>query len=158
MRNNPFIKSAAVSMLLGIAGFAVASMDAGSPTTHGLSKASAWIGMNVEDSAGGNVGEVKDLVVDWQQGKVSYAIVAIEKWLHIDGKLVAIAPDQLHVSPDGKHVVVAMTEAEVEAMPGFDDRALATATTHSATTHAAAKQPGSSGDSLDDADDTKRTY
>ena len=50
MRSDPLIKSPAVSILLGTAGFAVVSMEADSPPPHGSSKASAWIGMNVEDS------------------------------------------------------------------------------------------------------------
>ena len=147
------LKAASVAVLIGVGSVAIAGTDADKPTTHGLTKASAWIGKDVEDKAGNNVGEVKDLVVDWQTGKVSYAIVSIEKWLHVGSKLVAIEPKQLQVTPDGQHVVVAMTEAEVQAMPGIDDRNLPLASTKNSQ-----QSPHSQSDMRNDSDSTKRTY
>jgi hypothetical protein len=47
-----------------------------------------------------------------------------------------------------------MTEAEVQAMPGFDDRTLPLASTKSSQ-----KSPHAPADTLDnDSDNTKRTY
>jgi sporulation protein YlmC with PRC-barrel domain len=149
------LRAATVAVFISAGSVAWAVVEPQQPTTHGVTKASSWIGMDVEDKAGNNVGEIKDLVVDWQTGKVSYAIVAIEKWLHIDSKLVAIEPNRLEVTPDGKHVIVAMTEAEVQALPGFDEHAPPRAPSESS----AQKTPRPAADAPDTgSDDSKRTY
>jgi len=129
-------RATALTVLLGSSGMAgAASMNPAGPQTEGLSKASSWIGTNVEDRSGNNVGEVRDLAIDWRSGKVAYAVVAIEKWMHIDSKLVAIQPNRLQVDPDGKHVVVQMTESEVNALPAIDEHDMPVAANESGATH-----------------------
>lgn len=82
-------------------------------------KASGLLGMEVRNSDNQKLGEIKDLVMDVNSGKVSYAVLAVGGFLGVGEKLVALPPSALHVSEDHSHLRVNADKARIQAAPGF---------------------------------------
>lgn len=82
-------------------------------------KASGILGMEVRNSNNEKLGEIKDLVMDLNSGKVSYSVLAVGGFLGIGEKLLAIPPSALSVAPDHSHLILNADRAKIEAAPGF---------------------------------------
>ena len=82
-------------------------------------KASGLLGMEVRNSQNEKLGDVKDLVLDMNTGKVSYAVLAVGGFLGIGEKLLAIPPSALKISSDMTHLTLDADRAKIEAAPGF---------------------------------------
>jgi hypothetical protein len=85
---------------------------------HG-NKASGLIGMEVRNQENQKLGEIKDLVLDVNSGKVSYAVLAVGGFLGIGEKLIALPPSALRLSDDHHHLMLDADKARIEAAPGF---------------------------------------
>jgi len=79
-------------------------------------KASSLIGMDVKDQTGEKIGDIKDFVVDFNQGRVAYAVFGT------DGKerLFAIPLNAIQPSTDQKHLVLNIDKQKFENAKGFD--------------------------------------
>jgi sporulation protein YlmC with PRC-barrel domain len=92
------------------------SITMGAPAKE--NKASGLIGMDVRNQNDEKLGTIKDLVVDLQSGKVSYAV--------IDGgglfkdKLFAVPINAFTASADHKHLILRADKSKMEAAKGFD--------------------------------------
>jgi len=84
-----------------------------------VNKASALIGMDVRNSQNERLGEIKDLVLDLQSGKVSYAVLSVGGFLGIGDKYVAVPPGAFHVAPDQGTLVLNADKAKIQNAPGF---------------------------------------
>ncbi len=82
-------------------------------------KASGLIGMEVHNYQNEKLGEIKDLVLDFNSGKVSYAVLAVGGFLGIGEKLIAIPPSAFTVSDDQNFLKLNADKAKIEAAPGF---------------------------------------
>ena len=82
-------------------------------------KASGLLGMEVRNNQNEKLGDVKDLVLDMNTGKVSYAVLAVGGFLGIGEKLLALPPSALKVSSDQTHLTLDADRAKIEAAPGF---------------------------------------
>jgi sporulation protein YlmC with PRC-barrel domain len=83
-----------------------------------FNKASGLIGMNVHNSQGENLGEIKDLVLDLHSGKVSYAVLSVGGFLGIGDKFIAVPPSVFTMGADDKLVLNA-DKAKLQQAPGF---------------------------------------
>jgi hypothetical protein len=83
-------------------------------------KASSILGMAVRDSKDQYVGRVQDVVVDWQSGRVAYAVVQKppQTATRNDG-LLALPPAALKPSPDHTHLVLDAGKSNSTAAFGF---------------------------------------
>lgn len=83
-------------------------------------RASKILGVNIENTAGETVGEVKDLVMLRDQQGLQ-AILSVGGFLGIGDKLVAIPYDKLQVSrkDDDIQIMYNTTKAELEGLPKF---------------------------------------
>ncbi|MDY0342563.1 MAG: PRC-barrel domain-containing protein [Lentimicrobium sp.] len=90
-------------------------------TTRVLS-ASSLSGTKVRNPLGESIGDVKDLMVDWKNGKVVYAVLSFGGFLGIGDKLFAIPIESFDFkSPDGEEfAVLDIDKAKLENAPGFD--------------------------------------
>jgi len=81
-----------------------------------FNKASSLIGMAVKDQSGEKIGNIKDLVVDINQQKVSYAVFAT------DGRerLFAIPLNAIQPATDQKHLVLNIDKQKLENAKGFE--------------------------------------
>jgi sporulation protein YlmC with PRC-barrel domain len=100
--------------------------DKTTTTTAGMpakfNKASILIGMDVRNQSGEQLGHIKDIVIDLQSEKVSYAVMstAPKALLGINEKLLAVPLNAFTISSDEKHLVLNADKTKVEAAAGFD--------------------------------------
>ena len=85
---------------------------------HG-NKASGLLGMEIRNRQNEKLGEIKDLVMDLNSGKVSYAVLSVGGFLGIGEKLIAIPPGSFTLSDDGSYLTVNADKARIQAAPGF---------------------------------------
>jgi sporulation protein YlmC with PRC-barrel domain len=82
-------------------------------------KASGILGMEVRNRENQKLGEIKDLVMDLNTGKVSYSVLAVGGFLGIGEKLIALPPGALKVADEGEYLVLNADKAKIQAAPGF---------------------------------------
>jgi len=85
-------------------------------------KASKLIGMHVKNKEDEEVGKVKDLAIDFQSGKVAYAVVSVGSTLGFGGKMVAIPLQALTLKPGDKAVVVDLPKQQISQAKGFNEQ------------------------------------
>ena len=93
---------------------------AGAPAK--CNKASGFIGMDIRNQSGEQLGHIKDLVFDLKTERVSYAVMstAPKALLGINEKLLAVPLNAFTLSPDEKYLVLNADKAKVEAAAGID--------------------------------------
>lgn len=92
-------------------------------TPQGLTwdrRLSSFMDTKVESPDGTNLGEIKDVVIDWNSGKVQYTVLSFGGILGVGDKLFAIPIDQLKTQPDSKKLVLAIDKDRLKNAPGFD--------------------------------------
>jgi sporulation protein YlmC with PRC-barrel domain len=82
-------------------------------------RASTMVGADVHNRNDEDLGEIEDLVLDPQDGKVRYAVLAHGGVAGLGEKLFAIPWNALSGSDD--KIIVDITEEKLENAPGFDD-------------------------------------
>jgi len=82
-------------------------------------KASGILGMEVRNRDNQKLGEIKDLVMDMNSGKVDYAVLAVGGFLGIGEKLIALPPSALKQAQDGEYLVLDADKTKIQAAPGF---------------------------------------
>ncbi len=82
-------------------------------------KASGIIGMEVRNMQNEKLGEVKDLVIDMNSGRLSYAVLSVGGFLGIGEKLIALPPGAMKVSTDSNHLILDADKTKIQAAPGF---------------------------------------
>jgi sporulation protein YlmC with PRC-barrel domain len=104
------------------------------PKTHGATfRVSQLIGQNIQNSQGESVGEINDLVMDANTGRLRYAAVTYGGFLGVGNKMFAVpfAAFQVKVDADavrdrdvdaGDYVLVLnVTQQQLEGQQGFDE-------------------------------------
>jgi sporulation protein YlmC with PRC-barrel domain len=84
-----------------------------------FNRASKLIGMNVKNAQGQNLGEIQDLVVDMQSGRISYAVLGTGGILGVGEKYMAIPSSAFEYSADGNVLVLNADKAKIDQAPGF---------------------------------------
>jgi sporulation protein YlmC with PRC-barrel domain len=80
---------------------------------------SKLIGMNVHDPDGRKLGDIKDVIVDMNSGRVHYAILSFGGFLDVGDKLFAIPLSR--VRADGKRgLVLDIGKDELKSAPAFE--------------------------------------
>lgn len=87
-----------------------------------LVRASEMLGQNLEDQRGENAGEIEDLVVNMNTGKVRYAVVDLATGWGLDDKLVPL-PMQSFLFPaeEGREPVLNTTRERLDSTLAFDE-------------------------------------
>ena len=86
----------------------------------GVFKASQLMGMNVLGTDGKNLGDIKDLVINPDDGAIDYAVLDFGGFLGIKDKYFAIPWDALQVATDKSHILIDATKRDLKQAPGFD--------------------------------------
>lgn len=87
-----------------------------------MSRATKIIGRDVKNTKGENLGDIKDLVVDPQSGRVVYAVVSFGGVLGMGSKLFAIPMSVLRWSADKDDYILDMDKETLKKAPGFDKK------------------------------------
>ncbi|NOT01834.1 MAG: PRC-barrel domain-containing protein [Phycisphaerales bacterium] len=114
----------AVGAIVGLTGFAgqTASAQDKSPSrpTFRIQKASDLIGKSVENPRGEILGQVQDLAVDGERGRVAYAVLSFGGFMGMGDKWFAIPTGALTLPDDCKHFVLAVEKNNLKNAPGFE--------------------------------------
>ena len=126
-------KSCVVAAVAVVSVAAAAQERAGTPPAHRTAETtlaewlvdkdarlSELVGRRVINAAGTDLGEVEDLLSKAGREQRPIVVLSIGGVLDIGDKWHATSLDQLRISADGERLVLDMTEAELEASPGFD--------------------------------------
>lgn len=82
-------------------------------------KASGILGMEVRNRENQKLGEIKDLVMDLNSGKISYSVLAVGGFLGIGEKLIALPPGALNLASEGGYLILNADKSKIQAAPGF---------------------------------------
>jgi len=115
-----------VGMLLGVVALLSLVCTAGSFAADRdlpwqLVKGSTFIGADVENPQGQNLGDIKDIVIDRASGRIAYAVVSFGGFLGMGEKLFAV-PWGAFAQPraDKDKFVLDVDKERLKNAPGFD--------------------------------------
>jgi len=74
----------------------------------------------IKNSKGEDLGKVEELMIDLEEGRISYAVVSFGGFLGINSKFFAIPWGLLRVDTDQKCVILDIDKEVLENGPGFD--------------------------------------
>ncbi len=83
-------------------------------------KASSIIGTDVVNPQGDSLGDIKEVVIDSQTGRVAYAVVSFGGFLSMGEKLFAIPFSSFTYNAEENEYVLDVSKERLEAAPGFD--------------------------------------
>ncbi|CAD77505.1 MAG TPA: PRC-barrel domain containing protein [Rhodopirellula baltica] len=101
--------------------------------SHSNVRVSQLMGLNLQNSQGESVGEIKDIVLNAKTGKVRYAVVTYGGFLGMGNKLFAVPfealktqvdPDEVgddDIDEDDYVMVLDVTQEQLEGQEGFDE-------------------------------------
>lgn len=104
---------------------AAGRMEGATPTpmAEGLTwnrRLSSLVGADVKSPTGENLGDIKDVIIDWKTGKVQYDVLSFGGTMGIGDKLFAVPPTALQSKPDSKELVLAIDQQRLKDAPGFN--------------------------------------
>lgn len=91
----------------------------GRPT---IVKGSDAVGMDVHNAKNENLGDIEDLMIDVNSGRVGYAVLSFGGVLGIGDKLFAVPWQALSLHPDKKMFVLNLEKDRLKTAPGFDKK------------------------------------
>jgi sporulation protein YlmC with PRC-barrel domain len=86
----------------------------------GVLKASELIGMSVQGTDGKKLGDIKDLVIDPDEGGVEYAVLEFGGFAGIGDKYFAVPWEALQLDQTNKKLSLDVHKKELKDAPGFD--------------------------------------
>ena len=85
-----------------------------------LLTASSICDISVKNIEGKDIGDIKELVIDWNDGKVAYAVLSFGGFMGLGEKLFAIPLNQFSFNSADKECVLNVSKEHLENAPGFD--------------------------------------
>ena len=82
--------------------------------------ASTLTGDKIRNPDGENLGNLEEIVIDLETGRVSYAVLAAGGFMGLGDKYFAVPWAMLTVDTDNKEVVLDVSKETLENAPGFD--------------------------------------
>src|SRR5262245_58129662 len=86
----------------------------------GVLKASDVIGTKVQGTDGKNLGSIKDLVINPDNGDIEYAVLDFGGFAGIRDKYFAVPWEALRLDQEKKHLSLDLHKKELKDAPGFD--------------------------------------
>ena len=83
-------------------------------------KASDLIGMNVQGPDGKKLGDIKDLVIDPEEGAVDYAVLEFGGFAGMGDKYFAVPWEALQLDQTNKKLSLDVHKKDLKSAPGFD--------------------------------------
>jgi len=98
------------------------SLPAQARDKSGVLKASDLIGMNVVGIDGKKLGDIKDLVIDPEEGGIEYAVLDFGGFAGIGDKYFAVPWEALQLDQTNKKLSLDVHKKDLKNAPGFDKR------------------------------------
>jgi sporulation protein YlmC with PRC-barrel domain len=89
--------------------------------TPQVSRLSDLLGFAVTNAEGEDLGAIEDIMIDWRQDRIVYAILSFGGLLGLGEKWFPIPLDQITLDPLEQRFVVDAEPERLEAAPGFDE-------------------------------------
>ena len=86
-----------------------------------LLKTSKLIGSHVKNKQGEELGEINELVINPQDGRITYAVLSFGGFLGIGDKHFAIPWESLTPMPEQQSFLLDVSKEKLAQAPGFDD-------------------------------------
>lgn len=83
-------------------------------------KASSLIGKKVQNTEGKKLGNIRDLVIDPENGDIQYAVLDFGGFLGVGDKYFAVPWEALQLTDDHKAVILDVSKKDLKHAPGFD--------------------------------------
>ncbi|MFO0753362.1 MAG: PRC-barrel domain-containing protein [Thermodesulfovibrionales bacterium] len=85
-----------------------------------LLRGSKFIGMDVKNRAGEDLGDIEDVMIDLSAGRIAYAVLSFGGFLGLGDKFFAIPPDVLEYNEVDDELILNVDKNSLENAPGFD--------------------------------------
>jgi sporulation protein YlmC with PRC-barrel domain len=82
--------------------------------------ATTMIGSNVVNPAGEQLGNLKELVIDLEDGRIAYAVLSFGGFMGLGDKLFAIPWEALMLNAKDRTFVLDVDKEVLKEAPGFD--------------------------------------
>lgn len=89
-------------------------------TTGLLIRGSRFIGLDVKNKAGENLGDIEDIMVDFSAGRIAYLVLSFGSVIGVGGKYFALPPDIFEYSQVENCLLLNVDKKRLETAPGFD--------------------------------------
>jgi sporulation protein YlmC with PRC-barrel domain len=87
---------------------------------YSIFKASTLIGNTVKNTAGENIGKIKEIMINLEEGCVVYAVLSFGGFLGIGNKLFAIPWSALILKPRENTFILNVDKERLKNSPGFN--------------------------------------
>lgn len=77
-------------------------------------------GTAVRNAAGEDLGEINDIMIDLEMGRIAYAVLSFGGFLGLGNKLFAIPWEALKIGITGDVFILNVPREKLEKAPGFD--------------------------------------
>ncbi len=82
--------------------------------------ASSLNGDTVKNVQGEDLGDVKDIMIDTENGQVEYYVLSFGGFMGMGDKLFAVPPQAMNVDTEDQCMVLNVDKEILETAPGFD--------------------------------------
>ena len=82
--------------------------------------ATSLIGDKVKNSSGDDLGNIEEIMLDTNNGRISYAVLSFGGFLGMGDKLFAVPWNALNLNTDDKCFRLNVSKERLENAPGFD--------------------------------------
>ncbi len=89
-------------------------------STSPILSASTISGDKVVNSQGDDLGDIKDLMIDVESGRVAYAVLEFGGFLGLGSKLFAVPLSAMKVDTENHRFIFNQTQEALKTAPGFD--------------------------------------
>lgn len=89
-------------------------------TGRRLLSATTIEGTPVQNQAGEDLGEINELMIDLEKGRIAYAVLSFGGFLGLGGKLFALPWEALAISAGGDFFILNVPRERLEQAEGFD--------------------------------------
>lgn len=132
MRNTLMTAISVIGMLLPAISFAQGTSQQGqqrppaSPTAQASQqdlravRASTLEGMTVKNQQGETLGEIEDLMLDVQDGRIAYVVLDFGGWFDVGGKHVAAPWNALALKPGAQDIILNVDKEKLRQAPSFE--------------------------------------
>ena len=95
-------------------------MNMQTKTRFGTLSASTINGTDVVNSNGDNLGHIEDLMIDFESGRIAYAVLSFGGFLGIGDKLFAVPTEAMRLDKDNEQIIFDVDKDRLKNAPGFD--------------------------------------
>jgi len=88
--------------------------------SHHVLSCSAVTGFRVRDSQGDDLGTIKEIMIDMEQGRVAYAVLSFGAMLGVTDKLFAVPWSALKMNQSTHEFMLHADRRRLESAPSFD--------------------------------------